>query len=127
MDDVETLYALRGSVDEVKLWDKEIPVSQIRQLKNQWSTSAGIDENETAVRVYPNPAKNQFYIALAGNNRAQQVSLLALDGRKIADYPVVSQDSPIVIEVPPFLSGIYFCKIRLENGRMIIQKIIFSQ
>jgi hypothetical protein len=127
MDDVETLYALRGSVDEVKLWDKEIPVSQIEQLKNQWATPAGIDENEAAVRFYPNPAKNHFYIELAGNNRAQQVTLLAPDGRKIADYPVVSQDSLIVIEVPQLLSGIYFCKIRLESGKMIIQKIVFSQ
>ena len=127
MDDVETLYALRGSVDEVKLWDKEIPVSQIEQLKNQWATPAGIDENEAAIRFYPNPAKNQFYIQLTGNIRAQQVSLIALDGRKIADYPVVYQDSPIVIDVPQLLSGIYFCKILLENGKMIIQKIVFSQ
>jgi len=127
MDDVETLYALRGSVDEVKLWDKEIPVSQIGQLKNQWATPAGIDENETAVRFYPNPARKQFYVEIDGSSRAKLVSLFALDDRKIADYPVVSKDSPIVIEVPQLLSGIYFCKIRLENGKMVIQKIVFSQ
>ncbi|MFH1121264.1 MAG: LamG-like jellyroll fold domain-containing protein, partial [Bacteroidota bacterium] len=37
MDDVETQYALRGSVDEVKLWNQEVPVTQVEQLKNQWA------------------------------------------------------------------------------------------
>jgi hypothetical protein len=51
MDNLETQYALLGSVDEVKLWNVEISPVQIEQLKSRWptgvkglgKTSAGID------------------------------------------------------------------------------------
>jgi hypothetical protein len=64
MDEVETLYALRGSVDEVRIWDQEIPLKQIEQLRNQWAV-AKIDTLKGPVRkIYPNPAQSTIYIEL---------------------------------------------------------------
>ena len=85
MDNVETQYALRGSVDEVKLWDKEIPVAQVEQLKNQWATPAGMIDNELIARIYPNPAEEVIYIEFTDTIRAEHISLFASDGREESD------------------------------------------
>jgi len=53
MDDLVTLYALRGSVDEVKVWDKEIPMTQIALLKNQWLIPPKKSDSTLIVNIYP--------------------------------------------------------------------------
>jgi len=81
-DDVVTLYNLVGSVDEVKLWDKEIPVTQIARLKDQWLTSTGIDNIYLIERLYPNPAKDIIHIEFSGTIQIENISLLNLEGRE---------------------------------------------
>jgi hypothetical protein len=98
MDNVETLYALKGSVDEVKVWDKEIPVKQVENLKNQWATPAGISENESFTRIYPNPAEDVIYIEFAGKSGAQKVSLLSSEGREILAYQYIMQEPRLEIK-----------------------------
>ena len=124
MDNVETLYALKGSVDEVKFWDKEIPVKQIEQLKNQWATPAGIEEDESIARIYPNPANEVIYIEFTGKSRAVKVSLLTADGREILNYQYNMSDSKLEIHIPEFLSGIFLLSIRMHDGNMVTRKII---
>ena len=125
MDNVETLYALMGSVDEVKLWDKEISVRQIGNLKNQWATSEGIDESEILTQVYPNPADNVIYIEFKGKNGAEEVSLYTSDGRKLSDRHVSPSDSRIEIRIPqPSPSGIYLLRMVMGDGSVVTRKII---
>lgn len=124
MDSVETQYALLGSVDEVKIWDREIPVSQVVKLKDQWVFPSGIEDLELTTRVYPNPSNGLITIEFSGNSRAAQVTLYASDGRKVSDYPAKSQDSVIKIEIPSPSSGIYLLRIIMDNGKVITRKII---
>jgi hypothetical protein len=124
MDDSETLYALRGSVDEVKIWDKEIPVSQVGQLKNQWATPFGITESELIARIYPNPAGEMIYIEFNGIADAGHISLYTADGRKVSDYLPESQDPLIKIKIPPSLTGMYVIRIVMNDGRIVTQKVI---
>ena len=124
MDNVETLYALKGSVDEVKLWDKEISIKQVENLKNQWATPAGIAENESFTRIYPNPAEDVIYIEFEGKSRAQNVSLLSSDGREIFNYQFIMQEPRIEIRIPESLSGIYLLRIVMNDGNEFTRKII---
>jgi hypothetical protein len=124
MDNVEILYSLRGSVDEVKLWDKEIPVRQIAQLKNQWNTSAGIAEFEQAARIYPNPAENVIFVEFSGNASAEQISLLTPDGRAVKDYQVKTLTSRIEVTIPQPYSGLLFLRISMKDGLVITRKIV---
>jgi hypothetical protein len=124
MDNVETLYALLGSVDEVKLWDKEIPVKQIEQLKNQWVTPAGIEEDESIARIYPNPADDVIYIEFTEKSRAQMVSLFAPDGRVLLNHHSNLQDSRIVIKTHEMVPGMYLLRIRMIDRNEVIRKII---
>jgi hypothetical protein len=124
MDNVEMLYSLLGSVDEVKIWDKEIPVKQIEQLKNQWATPAGIEENDGIARIYPNPAHEVITIEFAGIVQTKEISLYAPDGREISHNQINSMNSKIEIRIPPHSAGIYLLRIVLDNGSVVSRKII---
>ncbi|MFA5972168.1 MAG: LamG-like jellyroll fold domain-containing protein [Lentimicrobiaceae bacterium] len=124
MDNVETLYSLRGSIDEVKLWDKEIPIPQIEKLKDQWNTSFGIEEDNVIARIYPNPAEEVIYIEFAGSAEAEHISLLNVLGKELMDYEVTVQGSLIAIELPPVSSGIHLLRIVMKNGLVVTKKVM---
>jgi hypothetical protein len=127
MDNVETQYALRGSVDEVKLWNVEIPPSQIEQLKSQWPTTVEIITNDPIIKVYPNPAEREIFIEFADNFQVENVTIFAPDGAKVAGFQLQKQASGIRIEIPSGRSGIYILRIILKDGKVVVRKIIFRQ
>jgi hypothetical protein len=124
MDNVETLYALRGSVDEVKLWDKEIPIAQIEELKNQWATPAGIDEDNFVARIYPNPAEDVIYIEFINPLQAEYISLFTEEGKELKNYNVKMQATRIAIEIPGALAGLHLLRIILKDGQIMTRKIM---
>ncbi|MFO7614384.1 MAG: LamG-like jellyroll fold domain-containing protein, partial [Bacteroidales bacterium] len=124
MDNTETLYSWRGSIDEVKIWDREVPVPQVMQLKDQWATPFGIRENEIIARVYPNPAAKLIFIEFIRPVKVTQVALFASDGRKATEFSVNSLDSQIILELPQLPAGIYALRVFLNDGNAFARKII---
>jgi hypothetical protein len=124
MDDVETQYSLLGSIDEVKLWDKEIPIPQIEKLKDQWNTSFGIEEDNVVARIYPNPAEEVIYIEFTGSTDAEHISLFNVQGKELQDYKVKVQGSLIAIELPQVTPGFYLLRIVMKDGRVVTRKIL---
>ena len=124
MDNVETQYALRGSVDEVKLWNKEISVTQVEQLKNQWATSSGISDNYLIERMYPNPAEEVIYVEFKGIIKVEHISLFTLDGREVSGYQVKMQSSGIMIEIPHPSKGLLLLRMIMKDGSVVTRKII---
>jgi len=127
MDDVETQYAFRGSIDEFKLWNTEIPVSQIAQLKNEWANLTGVFSNELISRIYPNPADRLIHIELNQSADIEKILLFSATGMEVFDCKVKSQGQVISIEIPKTYSGIYLLKIILKDGQVISKKIIIQQ
>jgi len=127
MDDVETQYAFRGSIDEFKLWNTEIPVSQIAQLKNEWANFTGVFSNELTSRIYPNPADRLINIEMNQSVDIDRISLFSATGIEVFYCKVKTQDSVISIEIPKIYSGIYLLKISLKDGQVISKKIIVQQ
>ena len=101
---------MMGSIDEVKIWDKEIPVSQIEKLKDQWFIPVGIEDLETSLRVYPNPAKNILFLEFSGSARPVKVTLYAPDGKKISDDLVITSETTIQLKMPRLQKGFISCK-----------------
>lgn len=126
MDNVETLYALRGSVDEVKLWDQEIPVPQIKELMGQWATLFGINDNQLFANIYPNPANDMIYVEFTAIVTLENITLSTPDGRKVIDYQVKSEGNKFKIEIPETASGLYLLRILLKDGRLINRKIVIQ-
>ncbi|MGE5428016.1 MAG: LamG-like jellyroll fold domain-containing protein [Methylococcaceae bacterium] len=122
-DEVEVQYSMMGSIDEVKLWDKEIPVTQIEKLKDQWFIPVGIDELETSLRVYPNPAKDILILEFPGSERAERVTLFTSDGRMISDYLVNTSETTIKFKMPPSAERIYILQVLMKDGKVVTRKI----
>ena len=126
MDNVETQYALFGSVDEFKLWNVEIPPAQIEQLKNQWPTFAqNLSENPVS-KIYPNPAERVIHVELDGSVQPDRISLFTVDGIEVSGLKVKTQSLGMQIEIPPTRSGIYLLRIILKDGQVITRKIVIS-
>jgi hypothetical protein len=127
MDDVETLYAFRGSIDEVRLWNAEIPVAQITQLKNEWANTTGVFSSELVARVYPNPADRVIHIELLQSSDIETIELVSASGMKVFERNIKTHESAAAIEIPKIPYGIYVLKIILKNGQLILKKIIIGQ
>ena len=123
-DEVEINYALLGSIDEVKVWDREIPVSQVEKLKDQWWFPVGVNELEQSMRIYPNPTDGVIYIEFSGASRLEQLSLFAADGRKVADYLAKSSETSIQLSLPQPSEGVYLLKILMKDGKVMTRKIV---
>jgi hypothetical protein len=124
MDDVETQYALRGSVDEVKLWDREIPVKQVAQLKNEWAIIPADSTGDPVASIYPNPATDDIYVKFTGSVDIENISLYASDGEKYSDYKPTVKSQLIRIDIPQTARGLYVLRIILKDGRVAIRKMI---
>ncbi|MBK6964982.1 MAG: T9SS type A sorting domain-containing protein [Bacteroidales bacterium] len=124
MDNTETLYSLRGSVDEFKLWDREIPVPQIEKLKTLWATPIGIEENEMNARIWPNPAEDVIFVELNGNTDIAGISLFYTDGRELKDCTVEKRHSGISIKIPGTAEGLYLLRVATKDGHTATRKII---
>jgi 2-keto-4-pentenoate hydratase len=111
-------------VDEVKLWNKEIPVTQIARLKDQWLTSTGIDNIYLIERLYPNPAKDIIHIEFPGTIQIKNISLFNMEGREVSGYKVNIQSSGIEIEISQTKPGLYLLRMILKDGQVITRKII---
>jgi len=124
MDDTETQYALRGSIDEVKIWNKEIPVAQVELLRNLWASPAVFDDDELIARIYPNPAEEEIYVEFNDTIRAERISLFASDGREESDDQDNMQSPVITIKVSKNSTGLYFLRMMLKDGRVVTRKIV---
>jgi hypothetical protein len=127
MDNVETQYALLGSVDEFKLWNVEIPPTQIETLKNQWPTIVRNLNDNQIERIYPNPAERQINIELKGSEEPEAISIFTGTGVEVQDFQIQIQGSNVHIEIPPSRSGIYILKIILKDGKLVTRKVVISQ
>jgi len=127
MDNIETLYALRGGVDEVKVWDREIPVKQIEQLKNQWFEPIIDSTGDPVARLYPNPVRGQIHIEFKGQPDVENIALFASDGRKVIDSSPGSPVAEWSVELPATLSGLHILRIILKDGRISVRKMVIGR
>lgn len=127
MDNVETQYALLGILDEVKLWNVEIPPTQIEQLKEQWPTIARNLETDMIFRVYPNPAERSINVEFTWPEKPDHISVFTATGIEISGLQVKIHSSWIRIEIPPLTPGFYLLRINMKNGQVVARKIYIHQ
>jgi hypothetical protein len=124
MDDVETQYALRGSVDEVKIWNQEIPPSQIEKLMHLWTTASGISYLKPDFQIFPNPTKDNIYIESAVGADIEKISVFTVEGIEINKNIVLRSNSLLQLSFPNTLPGLYLIKITMPNGTEVYRKFI---
>lgn len=126
MDNTETLYSLRGSVDEFRLWVREISIPQIGQLKNQWATPMGIEENDPIAGIWPIPATDMIYVEFKKIEKIQSFSLISQEGKELTNFKTGKSTVRIQISVAEFPAGICFLRIILNDGRIVNRKVLVN-
>lgn len=126
MDNTETLYSLRGSVDEFKLWDREISIPQIEILKNQWATPFGIEESDLIAGIWPNPATDVFIVEFKRDEKIRSISLISVDGREMKKIQTGKSIDRVQVSVSMFPAGIYFLRVMMNDGRIVSRKVLIK-
>lgn len=77
-----------------------------------YNSTAGLEEQNTAIRLYPNPVNDQLFIQ--SDKPIQQVLLKDLHGKQILELNVSTQYYQL--ETGDLTPGVYFCELNFSNG-----------
>jgi len=78
-----------------------------------------------AIKIYPNPSKDHFFIELpSAEVSARQISLLDITGKIISVDQYTSQANLLRMNADNLPSGTYFVRIELEDGYTLGKRII---
>ncbi|WP_379977563.1 T9SS type A sorting domain-containing protein [Dokdonia ponticola] len=88
------------------------------------NTSLSIEEitNLASISISPNPTKNRVLIEADVNNTIQEIEVYNTLGQQVAikKYPTLKSVSQEISEAP----GIYFFKITMGDGNIVLKKVI---
>ena len=83
---------------------------------------AEIDGFNRQYELYPNPADDRLVLKLADEHKCENVAIYSIDGRMLK-----SQDSDFDnIDVSALTRGVYFVRIRLQEGSVFTEKIVIK-
>ena len=83
---------------------------------------AEIDGFNSQYELYPNPADDRLVLKLADEHKCENVAIYSIDGRMLK-----SQDSDFEnIDVSALTRGVYFVRIRLQEGSVFTEKIVIK-
>lgn len=84
---------------------------------------ASIEENTLSFTVYPNPAKDHFFVSVS--NDLNSISIISALGQQITDLSVEKVDAnKIRINTQQLNRGTYFIKVSTDNGAFVKKLII---
>lgn len=115
-------YNLRGTIDEVRLYNQSFDPDQVATLMNQWSpkviTGFSFKEN----MIYPNPASSFVNIPVVSGS---DIEIYNLGGLKIKSIPThQAGHQTITLELTDFVEGIYL--VRMSNTQPF-QKLVIRK
>lgn len=114
-------YFLRGSLDEVRIYDKALPPDEIATLKSLWNIITGVEDGiDTDFKVYPNPS--QGVIRIFGLEKIKNVEVWEMTGRKIHASYGYEEDLIFYAEIDTS-PGIVILKIE-TSGKVYYRKIL---
>jgi hypothetical protein len=117
-----TNYYLRGTLDEVRIYNKSLSPNEIETLKDQWQADpiTSIDSEAVTVDIYPNPTSGRIHIAI--NTPIIGIEVVDLTGRKVASSYSTTIDG-IEVNLSNASTGLLILRINLGN-EIIYKKIV---
>lgn len=75
-----------------------------------------VEKGNNAVKVYPNPAKDQLYISwdetFSSSDRQVEISLISVTGQRVSVTTVSGSRKNAELNIPDLPSGVYYCIIK---------------
>jgi hypothetical protein len=81
------------------------------------------DFHKTQFAIHPNPAKNELFITSKNTTGNLSIKILNIAGKLLSKQDVAIENQTS-IDISSLTSGIYFLKIKDENGNTTIKKFI---
>jgi hypothetical protein len=110
-------YFLRGTIDEVKIFNDELPVSEIKILPTLWNPYTGIHAmNSGSVNLFPNPSDGFVYLKL-NNNGEVPLRIEAFDtgGHRLEISMAAFDNSTIGINMVNPVHGVVMIRIHFRD------------
>jgi hypothetical protein len=120
-----TDYSLKGTLDEVRIYDRALAPDEIKMLMSLWNdeVTAVDDEIDDGVTVYPNPSAGIIYIS--SDEDIIAVGVWDLAGRKVYGLRTGAERSFVELDMG-HRPGIFILKIETLH-RVIYKKIRVGQ
>lgn len=119
-DEGTSEYNFRGTVDEVRIYDREISQYLTGLLPNTFSLKAGMDDTiAIPFRVYPNPFSTEFNLQLPAGETASTINIYDVIGKLV--YSTTEITSMLRPDIP---SGFYLLLIKTQSGNHYKAKLI---
>lgn len=98
-----------------------------RGLMTDHSCSLGVDDNDLAsyISVYPNPAKNEFFIKNNYHASIEKIELFDMTGRSVKNANFKDSLGLYTLSTSNLSSGVYLININLE-GKTLTKKMIIE-
>lgn len=90
---------------------------QIPNIKFVFNDSYSIEENIASFNVYPNPVKDELFIAT--EVQVKEVAIYDIYGRQAMRQQVNEATSQQVVNVADLETGVYFVNIKTDNGNIV--------
>ncbi|HYF68730.1 MAG TPA: LamG-like jellyroll fold domain-containing protein [Ohtaekwangia sp.] len=114
-DQGESNYALKGTLDEVRIYNAVLDPNEISKLKTQWQTVTEIEKSLQPIRIYPNPSQGEFFIAGLDAASDTELTVVDVNGRDHRLSTIQTDDHLHVIIDKP-VAGLMILKIQTAHG-----------
>jgi endonuclease/exonuclease/phosphatase family metal-dependent hydrolase len=93
---------------------------------NSNTTSTKNQLAKANLNIYPNPATNQFSIALKNDIQNGFLEVFNANGQRVKSLMLLNNQSLVEVNIEGLVNGIYYVKVSSENGEMIGKLIVFE-
>jgi hypothetical protein len=116
-------YYLRGTLDEVRIYDKALAPNEIETLKTLWNTVTAVrNEPGQGITVYPNPASHILFVK-GLQQPATKVEMFDLTGRKMTAVHYRVDDQTLMVEFDKMARGLVILRIETTSG-VVYRKVL---
>ncbi|MBN2891985.1 MAG: choice-of-anchor J domain-containing protein [Bacteroidales bacterium] len=111
-------YSFTVTLSDYETYTNDVIVASDNQTVNVVLNHLEIDETNSNVVIYPNPAKD--FVTLQNVQENSKILILSLDGKVLIEQNVQNNSQ---IDISSLNSGIYLIKIEINNNSIIKQII----
>lgn len=114
-DKSESDYFLRGTLDEVRIYNSSVPPHEIRTWKTTWNVITNIEDAKVAIGIYPNPIQGDFYITGLRFEAIEKARIFDSAGREIS-FKMTPFGENVHMTIENQTSQVLILKIQTSSG-----------